>query len=221
MNRTPLRVVIAEDSLLFRAATVRLLADAGFDVVAEAGDAADLMRMVRAHRPDIAIIDIRMPPGDGDEGLAAARAIRAEAPDVGVLLLSHHVEERYASELLELGTDGVGYLLKDRVIDIDRFADAVRDVARGGSVMDMEVFAHALGRRRRDQSLEVLTDRDRDVLCHMAAGATNRAIAQRMYLSERAIERHVTSIFDKLGIAATRHAHRRVLAVLAYLRAAS
>ena len=198
-----MRVVIADDSLLFRAAAVRLLEDVGFDVVGEAGDADDLLRKVRAHKPDVAIIDIRMPPGHRDEGVQAARAIRAELPDVGVLLLSHYVEECYADELLDNGTEGIGYLLKDRVSDIDRFADAVRQVAEGGSVLDAEVVARLLGRRRRNDSLDALNDRDRAVLGHMAAGATNGAIARRMFLSERSVERHVTSIFDKLELVAS------------------
>jgi DNA-binding NarL/FixJ family response regulator len=214
------RIVIAEDSALLRAAAVRLLEDAGFDVVGQAGDADDLLRKVRAFRPDVAIADIRMPPRQLDEGLQAARTIRAELPEVGVLLLSQHVEERYATELLEHGADGVGYLLKDRVTDIDRFTDAVLQVAEGGSVLDPEVVAHMVGRHRRDRALDGLGERDREVLAQMAAGATNRAMAQRMFLSERAIERHVTAIFERLGLAASRHSHRRVLAVLAYLRAA-
>jgi DNA-binding NarL/FixJ family response regulator len=215
-----MRVVIAEDSLLLRAAAVRLLQDAGVDVVGQAGDADDLLRKVRAHQPDVAIIDIRMPPTQLDEGLQAARAIRTETPQVGVLLLSQHVEERYATELLEHGADGVGYLLKDRVTDIGRFIDAIHEVARRGSVLDPEVVAHMIGRRRRNGALDALTDRDHEVLSHMAAGASNGAIARRMFLSERAIERHVTTIFDKLELRASRHAHRRVLAVLTYLRAA-
>jgi DNA-binding NarL/FixJ family response regulator len=215
-----MRVVIAEDSLLLRAAAVRLLQDAGVDVVGQAGDADDLLRKVRAHQPDVAIIDIRMPPTQLDEGLQAARAIRTETPQVGVLLLSQHVEERYATELLEHGADGVGYLLKDRVTDIGRFIDAIHEVARRGSVLDPEVVAHMIGRRQRNGALDALTDRDHEVLSHMAAGASNGAIARRMFLSERAIERHVTTIFDKLELRASRHAHRRVLAVLTYLRAA-
>jgi DNA-binding NarL/FixJ family response regulator len=214
-----MRVAIADDSLLFRAAAARLLEDAGFDVVAESADGDDLLRKVRAHRPDVAIVDIRMPPGHGDEGLRAARTIRAEHPGVGVLVLSQHVEAGQALELLAHGTEGIGYLLKDRVSDLGRFADAVRQVGEGGSVLDAEVVAPLLARRDRDP-LDVLADRDRDVLAQMATGASNRAIAQRMFLSERAVERHVTAIFAALGLGASRHAHRRVLAVLAYLRTA-
>jgi len=214
-----MRVAIADDSLLFRAAAVRLLEDAGFDIVAQSGDGVDLLRKVRAHRPDVAIVDIRMPPGHSDEGLRAARAIRAEHPGVGVLLLSQHVEAGAALELLEQGTEGIGYLLKDRVCDIGRFADAVRQVGEGGSILDAEVVVPLVARRGGDL-LDALADRDRDVLAQMATGASNRAIAQRMFLSERAVERHVTAIFAALGLCASRHAHRRVLAVLAYLRTA-
>src|SRR3954447_8557606 len=214
-----MRVAIADDSLLLRTAAVRLLEDAGFDVVAESGDGDDLLRKVRAHRPDVAIVDIRMPPDHTDEGLRAARAIRAEHVGVGVLVLSQHVESGQALELLAHGTEGIGYLLNDRVSDLGRFADAVRQVGEGGSVLGAEVVAPLLRRRPRDP-LDALADRDRDVLAQMATGASNRAIAQRMFLSERAVERHITAIFDALGLCASRQAHRRVLAVLAYLRTA-
>jgi DNA-binding NarL/FixJ family response regulator len=216
----PLRVVIAEDSLLLRAAAARVLEEADVDVVGLAGDADELLRKVRAHRPDVAIIDIRMPPTHVDEGLKAAWAIRTELPGIGVLLLSAHVNERYAAELLEHGADGVGYLLKDRVTDLDRFVDAVRQVAEGRSVLDPEVVAHMVGHHRREPEFETLGDRDREVLAQMAQGASNRAIAERMFLSERAVERSVTTIFEELKITASRSAHRRVLAVLAYLRTA-
>jgi DNA-binding NarL/FixJ family response regulator len=214
------RVVIAEDSLLLRAAAARLLEEAGVEVVGEAGDGEELVRKVRAHRPDVAIVDIRMPPAQLDEGLRAARLIRAELPEVGLLLLSQHVEERYATELVEYGADGVGYLLKDRVSDIAHFVDAVHQVAARRSVLDPEVVAHMVGRRRRGHALDGLGEREREVLARMAEGASNRAIAGRMFLSERAVERSVTTIFDVLELAASRDAHRRVLAVLAYLRAA-
>jgi DNA-binding NarL/FixJ family response regulator len=214
------RVVIAEDSLLVRAAVVRLLVEAGVEVVGEAGDGDDLVRKVRAHRPDVAIIDIRMPPEHVDEGLQAARAIRQELPDVGILLLSQYVEERYATELLEHGADGVGYLLKERVADVAQFVEAVHQVAARRSVLDPEVVAHMIGGRRRRHSLDALDDREREVLARMAEGSSNRAIAERMFLSERAVERSITAIFDRLGLRTSRHAHRRVLAVLAYLRAA-
>ena len=214
------RVVIAEDSLLVRAAVVRLLEEAGVEVVGEAGDGDDLVRKVRAHRPDVAVIDIRMPPEHADEGLQAARVIRRELPEVGILLLSQYVEERYATELLEHGADGVGYLLKERVADVAQFVEAVHQVAARRSVLDPEVVAHMIGGRRRRQSLDALDDREREVLARMAEGASNRAIAERMFLSERAVERSITAIFERLGLRASRHAHRRVLAVLAYLRAA-
>jgi DNA-binding NarL/FixJ family response regulator len=214
------RVVIAEDSLLVRAAVVRLLEEAGVDVVGEAGDGDDLVRKVRAHRPDVAVIDIRMPPEHVDEGLQAARVIRRELPEVGILLLSQYVEERYATELLEHGADGVGYLLKERVADVAQFVEAVHQVAARRSVLDPEVVAHMIGGRRRRQSLDALDDREREVLARMAEGASNRAIAERMFLSERAVERSITAIFERLGLRASRQAHRRVLAVLAYLRAA-
>ena len=212
--------MIAEDSLLVRAAVVRLLEEAGVDVVGEAGDGDDLVRKVRAHRPDVAIIDIRMPPEHLDEGLQAARAIRRELPGVGILLLSQYVEERYATELLEHGADGVGYLLKERVADVAQFVEAIHQVAARRSVLDPEVVAHMIGGRRRRRSLDALDDREREVLARMAEGASNRAIAERMFLSERAVERSITAIFDRLGLRASRQAHRRVLAVLAYLRAA-
>jgi DNA-binding NarL/FixJ family response regulator len=214
------RVVVAEDSLLVRAAVVRLLEEAGVEVVGQAGDGDDLVRKVRAHRPDVAVIDIRMPPEHVDEGLQAARAIRRELPDVGILLLSQYVEERYATELLEHGADGVGYLLKERVADVAHFVEAVHQVAARRSVLDPEVVAHMVGGRRRRQLLDALDDREREVLAQMAEGASNRAIADRMFLSERAVERSITAIFERLGLRASRQAHRRVLAVLAYLRAA-
>jgi DNA-binding NarL/FixJ family response regulator len=213
-----MRVVIAEDSLLLRAAAARLLDDAGIDVVGQAGDAEDLIRKVRGHRPDVAIIDIRMPPAQLDEGIQAARVIRAELPDVGVLLLSQYAEERYAGELLAHGADGVGYLLKDRITDVAQFVEAIRQVAAGRSVLDPEVVAHMVARHRRRHAFDMLSERDREVLARMAQGASNRAIAERMFLSERAIERSVTTIFAELAITASRHSHRRVLAVLAYLR---
>jgi DNA-binding NarL/FixJ family response regulator len=212
-----MRIVIAEDSVLLREGAVRLLADAGFDVVGQAGDGEELLRKVRAHKPDVAVVDIRMPPTHIDEGLKAARVIRKELPGTGVLVLSQYVEERYAVELLADGADGVGYLLKDRIAEIDRFVDAVRRVGEGGSVLDPEVVAHMLGRRERDDPLESLTPREREVLALMAEGRTNRAIASELMVSERAVERHVTSIFVKLDLPAGQDDHRRVLAVLTYL----
>ena len=213
----PLRVVIGEDSVLLRAGTARLLEESGFEVVGQAGDRDDLLRKVRAHRPDVVLIDVRMPPDHSDEGLQAARIIRAEFPHMGVLVLSAHIEDRYARELLETGATGVGYLLKDRIAEIERFTTAVARVARGGSVLDPEVVAAMIRGRR--GALEELTSREREVLDGMAAGRSNRGIADAMFISERAVERHVTSIFGKLRLPATGHAHGRVLAVLARMAA--
>jgi DNA-binding NarL/FixJ family response regulator len=212
-----MRVVIADDAVILREGAARLLEEAGFDVVGQAGDADDLLRKVRAHRPDVAVIDVRMPPGNADDGLRAALAIREELPEVGILLLSQFVEDRYLGQLLATGAEGVGYLLKDRVADIQRLAEAVERVADGGSVLDPEIVAHMLGRRRAEGPLDALTDREREVLGLMAEGRTNRAIAGELFLSDRAVERHVASIFSKLGLPATDQDHRRVLAVLAYL----
>ena len=212
-----MRIVIADDAVLLREGAARLLEDAGFEVVGQAGDADDLMRKVRAHKPDVAIIDVRMPPDNSDDGLRAALSIRQELPDVGILLLSQYVEDRYIGELLAGGTEGVGYLLKDRVGEIERFTEAVQRIGRGGSVLDPEVAAQMVGRR--EEPLSELTDRERDVLALMAEGYSNRAIAETIFVSERAVERHVTSIFSKLGLEATGQEHRRVLAVLRYLQA--
>jgi len=213
-----MRVVVAEDSVLLREGIVRLLTEAGFDVVAQAGDAEDLLRKTRAHKPDVAVIDIRMPPDHSDEGLRAAKAIRSELPDVGILVLSQYVDEHYALDLVSDGADGVGYLLKDRVADVDRFIDGVRRVADGGSVLDPEVIAHMLGRRRDQGPLDGLSDRERQVLELMAEGLSNKAISDCLVVTERAVEHHVTSIFGKLGLPASRREHRRVLAVLAFLQ---
>ncbi len=212
-----MRVVIAEDSALLRAGLVRLLEDEGFEVAAQAGDAEDLLRKTRAHRPDVVITDIRMPPTNTDEGLQAARTIRAELPGTGVLVLSGYVEEAYALELLSESAEGVGYLLKDRIADAGEFTDAVRRVGEGGSALDPEVVGHLLGRRRRDDPLDTLTAREREVLSLMAEGRSNRGIAERLVVTERAVEKHVTAIFGKLDLPASGEAHRRVLAVLAYV----
>ena len=212
-----MRIVIADDAVLLREGAARLLEDAGFEVVGQAGDADDLLRKVRAHKPDVAIIDVRMPPDNSDDGLRAALSIRQELPEVGILLLSQYVEDRYIGELLAGGTEGVGYLLKDRVGEIERFTEAVQRIGRGGSVLDPEVVAQMVGRR--EEPLSELTDREREVLALMAEGYSNRAIAETIFVSERAVERHVTSIFSKLGLEATGQEHRRVLAVLRYLQA--
>ena len=212
-----MRVVIADDAVLLREGAARLLEDAGFDVVGQAGDAEDLLRKVRAHKPDVAIIDVRMPPDNSDDGLRAALAIREELPDVGILLLSQYVEDRYIGELLAGGTEGIGYLLKDRVGEVERFTEAVQRIANGGSVLDPEVVAQMVGRR--EEPLSELTEREREVLALMAQGYSNRAIAETIFVSERGVERHVTSIFSKLGLEATGQEHRRVLAVLRYLQA--
>ncbi|MDP2710750.1 MAG: response regulator transcription factor [Solirubrobacteraceae bacterium] len=212
-----MRVVIADDSVLLRAGLARLLEDADFEVVGQASDADDLLRKVRAHRPDVAVTDIRMPPTQTDEGLRAAQQIRAEMPAVGVLVLSQHLDEGYALELLQVSAEGVGYLLKDRVADVDAFLDALRRVSGGGSVLDPEVVAQLLGRRRADDPLDRLTPREREVLGQMAQGRSNGAIARDLVITERAIEKHVTSIFAKLELNAVDDGHRRVLAVLAYL----
>jgi DNA-binding NarL/FixJ family response regulator len=214
-----MRAVIAEDSVLLREGLIRLLTEGGVDVVGQAGDAEDLMRKTRAHKPDVVITDIRMPPGQSDEGLRAAQTIREELPDTGVLVLSQYVEEGYAMELLGENAEGVGYLLKDRISDVQRFLDAVQRVADGGSALDPEVVSHMLGRRRRDDPLSVLTPREREVLELMAEGRTNVAIAEHLVVTERAVEKHVTSIFGKLGLASTPDDHRRVLAVLTFIRA--
>jgi len=214
-----MRVVLGEDSVLLREGVARLLEDAGFEVVGRAGDAEDLLRKVRAHKPDVAIVDIKMPPTHTDDGLRAARSIRSELPDTGVLVLSHYIEEDYALDLLAESAEGVGYLLKDRVADVERFVDSVRRVACGGSALDPEVVSQMLGRRRAAGPLDELTPREREVLALMAEGRANRGIAAELTVTERAVEKHVTSIFAKLQLPATGDDHRRVLAVLAYLKA--
>ena len=215
-----MRVVIGEDQALLREGIVRLLEDAGFEVVGQAGDAEDLMRKVGAHKPDVAVVDVRMPPTHTDEGLRAAHRIRSEQPTTAVLVLSQYVEEAYALDLLSESTERTGYLLKDRVSDVDTFTDAVRRVANGGSALDPEVVALLLGRRRREDPLESLTAREREVLGLMAEGRSNAAIAARLFVSEKAVGKHTNAIFTKLDLPPTVEDHRRVLAVLAYLRAA-
>jgi DNA-binding NarL/FixJ family response regulator len=212
-----MRLVVADDSVLLREGVVRLLEEAGFEVVGQAGDAEDLLRKVRAHKPDAAIVDVRMPPTHTDEGIRAAQQIRSELPDVGVLVLSQYVEEAYARELLADDASGIGYLLKDRVADVDALTDAVRRVAAGGSALDPEVVSGMLGRHRKDDPLDALTPREREVLGLMAEGRSNSAIAEQLVVTDRAVEKHVTSIFSKLDLAAAPEDHRRVLAVLAFL----
>jgi len=212
------RVVVAEDSVLLREGIVRILEEAGIEVAAQAGDAEELLRKVRAHKPDVAITDIRMPPSHTDEGLRAALEIRGELPEVGVLVLSQYVEQGYALDLLADNAAGVGYLLKDRVADVDGFLDAVRRVSDGGSALDPEVVSQLLGRKRRDDPLDQLTAREREVLGLMAEGRSNQAIAEKLIVTERAVEKHVTGIFSKLDLVNTPEDHRRVLAVLAYLQ---
>ncbi len=214
-----MRVVVADDSVLLREGVVRLLEEKGFDVVAQAGDAEDLIRKVNAHKPDVAVVDIRMPPTNTDDGLRAALEIRASHPGTGVLVLSQYVEEGYALDLVGDSAGGVGYLLKDRVADVDRFVESVTRVAEGGSALDPEVVAQLVGRARRDDPLAELTPREREVMELMAEGRSNNAIAAQMIVTERAVEKHVTSIFGKLGLPPAPEDHRRVLAVLAFLRA--
>jgi DNA-binding NarL/FixJ family response regulator len=213
-----MRIVVAEDSVLLREGIVMLLENAGFDVVGQAGDAEDLVRKVGAHKPDVAVVDVRMPPGNSDDGLRAAILLRSRQPDLGVLVLSQYVEPAYAQALLADTAEGVGYLLKDRIGDVDRFIDAVRRVGSGGSALDPEVVRHLMGRSAGQDALAPLTARERETLELMAEGRSNRAVAETFGVSERAVEKNVTSIFGKLGLAHTPDDHRRVLAVLAYLR---
>jgi DNA-binding NarL/FixJ family response regulator/class 3 adenylate cyclase len=211
-------IVIADDSVLLREGVVRLLEESGFAVAAQSGTADDLMRHVAMHKPDVAIVDIRMPPTHTDEGLRAAKEIRERFPETGVLVLSQYVEADYAMELLSDTAEGVGYLLKDRVSDLEQFAAAVRRVGEGGSALDPAVVNQLVGRRRQHDPVDQLTPREREVLEAMAEGRSNQAIAERLFITLRAVEKHVTSIFAKLGLPASTDDHRRVLAVLAYLR---
>jgi len=216
-----LRVVIGEDDVLLREGIARLLVDAGLDVVAQAGDAEDLLRKGLAHRPDVAIVDIQMPPHHQDDGLRAALELRRRHSDTGILILSQYYEEDYAVELIGDRPEGVGYLLKERVGDVDAFVDAVERVAAGGSALDPEVVGRMLGRRRGDGPLESLSTRERDVLAAMAEGKSNRGIAEELVVTDAAVEKHITHIFHKLGLGPTPTEHRRVLAVLTYLRGSS
>jgi DNA-binding NarL/FixJ family response regulator len=212
------RVVLADDSVLLREGVARLLAEAGFDVVGQASNADELMLKVRSYSPDVAIVDIRMPPTHTDEGLRAAQQIREKHPGTSVLVLSQYAEPGYAMELLADSAEGVGYLLKDRVADVDEFCSAVKRVAEGGSALDPTVVSQLVGRRRQDDPVAELTPRELEVLEQMAEGRSNQAIGERLFITPRAVEKHVTSIFGKLGLPATAEDHRRVLAVLAYLR---
>jgi DNA-binding NarL/FixJ family response regulator len=209
-----MRIVIGEDSTLFREGLARLLEDAGHDVVAKASDAPKVIAAIRKHQPDVGILDINMPPDHTDDGARAARSLRDDYPDLGILLLSQHIESQYSVDLL--GQGSVGYLLKDRVFDVDDFLDALRRVASGGSALDPEVVAQLINPPR-DDALSLLTTREREVLALMAEGRTNVGIARRLWLSDRTVETHVGNIVAKLGLADSEEDHRRVLAVLAYL----
>jgi DNA-binding NarL/FixJ family response regulator len=214
-----IRVLVGEDQALVRAGIVRVLEEGGFDVIGTAGDATDLERKARAYRPDVIVTDIQMPPDHGDDGLRAALAIRAATPGVGVLVLSQYLEDSYAFALVADGAQGVGYLLKEKVGDLRAFTDAVRRVAEGGSVLDPDVVARLVGRPRQAGPLDDLTRREREVLALIAEGRSNAGIAGELVVSVAAVERHVTGIFDKLGLRQAADAHRRVLAVLTYLQA--
>ena len=215
-----MRVVIAEDSGLLRQGLVRLLGDAGFEVVAQVGDGPGLVDAVDRHRPDVCVVDVRMPPTFTDEGIRAALLVRRQWPEVAIMVLSQYVEERYAADLLSTSTTGVGYLLKDRVADVDVFLESLRRVAAGGTALDPEVVAQLLVRRQ-NTSLDRLTGREREVLGLMAEGRSNTAIAKALVVSEGAVEKHVRSIFTKLDLPASEGDHRRVLAVLRFLERAS
>ena len=214
----PLRVLIAEDQLLLREGLARLLGESGFEVVALAADAPELMRKVAAHHPDVAIVDVQMPPGNEDDGLRAAIAIRRAHPEVGVLMLSQFRDEAYAIDLIGDDARGVGYLLKDRIGDLRSFTDAIRRVADGGSALDPEIVALMVGRRRARDPLEELTPRERDVLALMAEGKSNIGIAESLGVTLAAVEKHVGRIFGKLGLSNEPSEHRRVLAVLTLLQ---
>ena len=213
-----MRVAIAEDSVLLREGVARLLDDAGFDVIGKCGDAADLMLKVRSYEPDIAIVDIRLPPTHTDEGLQAALEIRAEHPGVSVLVLSQYVELGLALKLLSDSAESVGYLLKDRISDVHDFLGAVRRVAEGGSAVDPKIVSTLISRQRDDDPLAALTPREREVLELMATGNSNQGIADKLVISLRAVEKYVSSIFGKLGLPSTGSESRRVLAVLTFLR---
>jgi DNA-binding NarL/FixJ family response regulator len=212
-----MRVVIADDSILFREGVAQLLERAGFEVVGQSGTAEDLMLKVTSYKPDVAIVDLRMPPTHTDEGMRAARQIRARHAEVGVLVLSQYVEAPYLMELLKEDIEGVGYLLKDGIRDVGDFADSVRRVAEGGSAFDPAVVSRLVGQRQGDNPLDALTPREREVLELMAQGRSNQAIAEKLVVTHGAVEKHVRSIFGKLGLPVSAEDHRRVLAVLTYL----
>ncbi len=213
-----MRVVIAEDSVLLREGLARVLAEAGIDVAAQVGDADALHHAVHRERPDVVIVDVRMPPTQTDEGTRAAREIRARHPEVGILVLSQVVEAKHALDLFSEHPEGFGYLLKDRVLEIDEFVESVRRVGKGGTAIDPEVVAQLFGRRRASDPLEELTPREREVLALMAEGRSNRGICAKLFLSPKTVETHVNSIFTKLRLPPAPDDHRRVLAVLAFLR---
>lgn len=212
-----MRVVIAEDSVLLRAGLERLLVDEGIDVVTTAGDGVELIAAVKEHHPDLAIVDVRMPPTFTDEGLRAAHEARTAQPGLAVLVLSQYVEDEYARELFAGDATGLGYLLKDRVADVREFVEAVQRVGAGGTALDPDVVAQLLGRHSRDTALDALTPREREVLSLMAEGRSNRAIAEKLVISAGAVEKHIGNVFAKLGLEPDEGDHRRVLAVLQYL----
>ena len=213
-----MRVVIAEDSVLLREGIARLLEDAGHTVVSRVASGPELVAAIEADRPDVAIVDVRMPPSFRDEGLRAAIEARGRVPGAPMLVLSQYVEERYAGELLATGAEGIGYLLKDRVADVGDFLNALRQVAQGGTVLDPEVVSQLFSRHRRDDRLTILTPREHEVLALMAEGQSNAAIAERLFIGEGTVEKHISNIFSKLGLDDSTSQHRRVLAVLTYLR---